>query len=386
MSFKIGIDGTPLLGNRSGVGNYTARLLAAMVAARPEWEYLLYSNRPLGGLEASLERVRQVEGYLPRSRWLWMQTVLPGLVARTQPALCHFTNALAPVMQPSPFVLTIHDASLFLYSQYHPRARLATIRLILPTITRRAAAVITVSDHARRELVRVLGLPAGKVHVVHEAAPAAFQPVTDGATLAALRQKYRLPEHFLLYVGTLEPRKNLGRLVRALKRIRQAGFPHHLVMVGERGWMMEGFEREIEQLGLADVVHLTGFVPTEDLPGLFSLATLFTFPSLYEGFGLPPLEAMACGTPVLSSNNSSLEEVCGDAAYLIDPHDEEALTEGLRLLLSDPERRADLARRGLERTRHFSWERAAEETVAIYNQVLEKPNGRARAAMEPVLK
>jgi glycosyltransferase involved in cell wall biosynthesis len=384
MTFKIGIDGTPLLGNRSGVGNYTARLLSALVAARPEWEYLLYSNRPLGNLEAELARVQQVRGQLPMRRWMWMQTVLPMLVARTRPDLCHFTNALAPVMQPTPFVLTIHDASLFLFSNYHPRARLMTIRAILPVIARQAAAVITVSEHARLDLMRVLGLPAGKVHVVQEAAPSSFRPVTDGARLAGLRQKYGLPESFILYVGTLEPRKNLGRLVRALKRVREEGLPHHLVMVGEVGWMMEGFAREIEELGLQDVVHLTGFVPTEDLPGLFSLATLFAFPSLYEGFGLPPLEAMACGAPVLSSNNSSLAEVCGDAAYLIEPQDEDALVEGLRRLLRDPELRAELSRRGLERARSFSWERAAEETAAIYSQVLGRPSGQRRAALEPV--
>jgi glycosyltransferase involved in cell wall biosynthesis len=300
--------------------------------------------------------------------------------------LCHFTNALAPVVQPTPFVLTIHDASLFLFSNYHPRARLMTIRAILPVIARRAAAVITVSEHARRDLVRVLGLPGEKVHVVQEAAPASFRPVTDGARLAGLRRKYGLPEEFILYVGTLEPRKNLGRLVRALKRVREEGRRHHLVMVGEVGWMMEGFAQEIEELGLEDVVHLTGFVPTEDLPGLYSLATVFAFPSLYEGFGLPPLEAMACGTPVLTSNNSSLAEVCGEAAYLVEPQDEDALVEGLRRLLGDAELRLELARRGVERARSFSWERAAEETAAIYSQVLGRSSGAARPKIETALR
>lgn len=372
MSVRIGIDGTPLLGPRSGVGFYTGRLLAAMLACNSEWDYLLYSNRPLGALEPELSGARQIISRLPSKRLVWMQFLLPAQIRRSQPDLCHFPNAMAPIWQPKPFILTIHDASLFLFSHYHPRTRLMSIRLTLPFLARRAAAIICVSHHARTELTRILNLDPERVHVVYEAAPATFQPVTDPHCLEGLRRKYRLPERFLLHVGTLEPRKNLPRLIRALYEIRRRGCDIKLVLVGARGWQLDSFDEEIERLSLQDAVHFTGYVPSTDLPGLFSLATLFVFPSLYEGFGLPPIEAMACGTPVLTSNRGSLPEICGDAAYLVDPEDEQALADGLFALLSDADWRTELARCGLAHARTFSWERAASETVAVYREVLGK--------------
>lgn len=369
---RIGFDGTPLLGQRSGVGYYTGNLLSALMEVQPDWEYLLYSNRPLNGLEPSLPATQNGHHrYFPRSRWLWMQTILPGIIRQSRPHLCHFTNALAPLWQPAPYVLTIHDASLFVYGEYHPWARHLTMRLTLPLIARRAAAVITVSQHSRDDLVRVLNLDPAKIHVVYEAAGESFRPVEDFAALARVRRKYSLPPDFLLYVGTLEPRKNLLRLLRAVKQIRDEGLPHHLVLAGGVGWMMESFDQEVHALGLQDAVHYLGYIPSEDLPALFSLATVFTFPSLYEGFGLPPLEAMACGTPVLTSNRSSLAEICGDAAYLVDPLSTEDIAAGLSALLRDETLRRELRCKGLQRAASFSWQRAACDTVDVYRQVLD---------------
>ena len=267
-------------------------------------------------------------------------------------------------------MLSIHDASLYLYKQYHPRARLLTVRLLLPLTTRRAAAIITMSHSARDDLVRVLRIPPEKIHVIYESAPKNFAPVNDQEHLASVRQRYGLPEQFILYVGTLEPRKNLGRLVGAFHRLRQQGYPHKLVFVGPWGWSMNNFAREIEELGLSSFVQFLGYVPASALPAIYSMATVFVFPSLYEGFGLPPLEAMACGTPVLSSNNSSLAELYASAAQLIDPLDEEDLTSGLRQILDDPEWQAELSQRGMKRAGQFSWERAALETTAVYERVI----------------
>ena len=367
---RIGIDGTPLLGERSGVGNYTGRLLAALLKLTPQWEYLLFSNRPLNGLETELQNATQVKRYFQRSRWLWMQTVLPGSIRRTRADLCHFTNALAPLWQPAPFVLTIHDASLYVYGHYHPRARHLTMRMTLPIVARRASAIITVSNHSRDELVTILGLPREKIHVVYEAAAQCFRPVREPGTLSYLRRKYRLPDKFLLFVGTLEPRKNLVRLARAIGRVRRQGLEHKVVLVGPMGWMMEGFEREVEALGLKDDIIYLGYVAGDDLPGIYSLATAFVFPSLYEGFGLPPLEAMACGTPVLTSDRSSLAEVCGEAALLVDPNSEKAIAAGLTRLLRDETLQHELRQRGLQHVKQYSWERAARETASIYRRIL----------------
>lgn len=368
---RIGIDGTPLLGPRSGVGYYTSRLISSLAELQPDWEYQLYSNRPLGSLESPLNNLQQIGRPFPFSRWLWMQAILPWTIRRSQPHLCHFPNALAPVWQPRPFVLTIHDASLYIYRAYHPWTRHLAIRMLLPLAARRAAAVITVSEHSRQDLIRILRLPPEKLHVVHEAAPEYFRPVTDPQTLAAIRRRYDLPDEFLLYVGTLEPRKNLKRLLHALRRLHDAGQHIPLIMVGPRGWMMDDFEAYVIELGLHQAVNYLGYVPTEDLPALYSLATLFVFPSLYEGFGLPPLEAMACGTPVLSSNRSSLAEICGQAAVLVNPECEQEIADGIHALLTDQDERAVYRERGLARAKQFSWKSAAGKTIKIYQHVLQ---------------
>lgn len=367
---RIGFDGTPLLGQRSGVGHYTGRLLTQLVAQYPEWEYLLFSNHPLASPEAKLPQARPISRRFV-SRFVWMQLMLPHIIRQTKPHLCHFPNNTAPFAANCPYILTVHDASLFLHSSYHPTSRLLALRLLLPHVARRATAVITVSHHARQDLMRILKLPSEKIHVIHEAAPDHFQPVNDPTEREQLRNRYHLPEKFILFVGTIEPRKNLPRLIRAVASLRQRNSDARLVIVGPNGWLVNGsLEREIESLGLQDAVQNLGYVPQEDLPGIFSLATVFAFPSLYEGFGLPPLEAMACGTPVLTSRHSAMAEICGDAAYLIDPQDEAAIADGLATLLADADLRAHLRQCGLARAKQYSWERTARETAVVYQKAL----------------
>ncbi len=369
---RVGYDSTPLLGTRSGVGSYTQQILAHMAQLYPEWCYLLYSNRPLDPLSASLPGACHVSGYFPYSRWLWMQFKLPQIIRRSQPDLCHFTNNTAPLNHVVPYIITIHDVSLFLHSQFHPRSRLIALRWLLPTVARRAGHVLTVTEFARRDIIKTLNLPPERVSVVHEAAATHFQPLHDRQQQEELRGRYALPETFILYVGTIEPRKNLHRLLKAMTVVWREHPDCPLVLAGPVGWMMDGvLEKEMESAGDArDNIRFLGYVPDEDLPGLYSLATIFAFPSLYEGFGLPPLEAMSCGTPVLTSQQSAMAEVCGDAACLVDPYDEEAIADGLMTLLNNPAQREMFVWRGFERARQFSWQRAAQETAAIYEKVL----------------
>jgi glycosyltransferase involved in cell wall biosynthesis len=369
----LGFDATPLLGQRSGVGHYTKRLIAAIMSLAPNWDYHLYSNRPLGELDNGLRGAAEIDAYLPASRWLWMQLVLPAAIQRCRPDLLHFTNAIAPVRHSTPYVITIHDASLFLYRHYHPWSRIAAMRLLLPTVARRAAAVIVPTHIARRDLLETLRLPPERVHVIYEAAPDWFERVEDEGQLQDLRRRYRLPDEFVLCVGTLEPRKNLERLVKALGELHRRGRRVPLVLVGPSGWHLGGrggLRETVRDAGLAGHVRYLGYVPTPDLPGLLSLATVFAFPSLYEGFGLPAVEAMACGAAILTSRDTAMAEVCGEAARLVDPYSVDDIAAGLEELLDDAELRRCLGLRAEQQARQFSWDRAAAETVAVYRHVL----------------
>jgi glycosyltransferase involved in cell wall biosynthesis len=302
-----------------------------------------------------------------------MQFMLPRIIDQQRPNLCHFPNNTAPLIHKQPYIITIHDASLFLHSRHHPPSRLLALRLLLPRVARQAAAVITVSHHARRELVKLLNLPPEKVHVIHEAAPANFRPLTDSVQRRYLQAKYNLPDKFILFVGTIEPRKNLQRLVQAVANIHQRGYKTRLVIVGPNGWLVNGaLNQEIERLGLQKEVQYLGYVPQEDLPGIYSLATIFAFPSLYEGFGLPPLEAMACGVPVLTSQHSAMAEVCGDAAWLVNPLEVDEIADGLACLLADENRRLSMRECGLAQAGRYSWHRAARETATLYEHTMAK--------------
>ena len=371
----LGFDATPLLGQRSGVGHYTKRLIAAIMELAPTWDVHLYTNRPLGELDNGLRGATEIDAYLPASRWLWMQLVLPRTIRQHRPDLFHYTNSLAPLSQPRPYVVTVHDASLFLYRHYHPWSRIAAMRLLLPTVARRAAAVIVPTHVARRDLLETLRLSPERVHVIHEAAPDWFERLEDPAQREALRRRYELPEEFVLCVGTLEPRKNLERLVLALAEVHRRGRRVPLVLVGPSGWHLDGpggLQDTIRAAGLERHVHYLGYVPTADLPGLLSLATVFAFPSLYEGFGLPAVEAMACGAAILTSRDTAMAEICGDAARLIDPYSVDDIAAGLEELLNDAGLRDCLGLRAQQQARRYSWERAAAETIAVYRQVLGK--------------
>jgi glycosyltransferase involved in cell wall biosynthesis len=228
-----------------------------------------------------------------------------------------------------------------------------------------ADAVIVPSQAVRADVVRILGLPSERVFAIPEAAGPAFRP-QDASAIEAVRRRYGLDGPFVLSVGSLEPGKNRERLLQAFARMRARGLEHMLVVAGQRAWRYEGDEPLAQRLGLAGSVRFLGHVPQADLPALYSAADLFAFPSLYEGFGLPALEAMACGTPVVASNVSAVPEVVGDAALQVSPLDVEALAGAMERVLRDERLRADLRERGLKRAARFSWEETARRTAEVY--------------------
>jgi glycosyltransferase involved in cell wall biosynthesis len=365
----IGFDATPLqITRHSGVGNYTAHLLTALIDRSDARQYILLANRPLNG-ETPPGTLGQVGRRFP-NRSAWMQLMLPRDLANVRPDVCHFTNSLAPLHAPCPLVITLHDMSLFVHARLHPLKSQLFVRPIIPAVAQRAAAIITVSQHAKREIVAGLRVPSEKVHVIYEAAAPQYRVLTDAAELDRVRRRYELTRPFVLYVGTIEPRKNLTRLVTAFAQARRQCPDLELVLVGQLGWKYASLLEAIEDLKLGHVVRRLGYVPNDDLPALYNLARVLAFPSLYEGFGLPVVEAMACGTPVLTSNGSSLVEIAANAGYLIDPLDVDDIARGLVCLATDDDLRERLRAAGLTRSAQFSWQRAAEETVRVYDAVL----------------
>ena len=366
-AFTIGFDATTLRGAKSGVGYYTSHLLTHLMSEAPDLDYLLLSNRPIDDAPGGR---RLPDRYQFPNRTVWMQTVLPVALGRERPALCHFTNSIAPLPTSIPSVVTIHDMTLTLFPRLHPLKKHLVARPIIPLAARHAAAIITVSHSAKADIVRLLGVPAGKVHVIYEAAAPMFRP-RPRTEVDAVRERYGLHGRYILYVGTIEPRKNLVRLIEAYARLRARGLPHKLLLVGQRGWHDRPIYARVEQLGLGDDVIFTGYVPTADLPALYNLAEVFAFPSLYEGFGLPIIEAMACGAPVVTSCASSPGEIAGDAALTVDPLSVEALAVALETALTQPILADTLRERGLARAASLSWAAAARQTLAVYQTVLE---------------
>ena len=363
---RVGLDITSLRAPRTGVGTYTANLLQQLrdlpqLEVVPMMQSSVHLPLPRGASRRTL-RVNNT---------FWMQMVLPWHLSRLSADICHFTNSVASVWTPCPSVVTIHDATLWLYPKYHPRRRILAMRPVIPLGARRAKAIIAVSANTKRDLVRTLNIPEDKVYVIHEAPAPQFQPVASGAALEIVRSRYRLPDHFVLYVGTIEPRKNLTRLLEAFAMLQRDGYASHgLVLAGCQGWAGTSVQNTIERLRLQGAVRLLGYVSIDDLVALYNLAGALVFPSLYEGFGLPIVEAMACGTPVVMSPNGSLEEIAGGAAELVDPTAAESIALGLRRVLGDSARRAELRDLGLARARQFSWQRAAVETHEVYANVL----------------
>ena len=370
----IAFDGTTLRPGRTGVGYYTEHLLRAASAQSGDDEVTVFSNRQIETASPLPANVRQLVsgGRLPR--FLWMQMQAPRLVRGIRADVVHFTNGMVPIAWSVPTIVTIHDMSLTMFPGFHPARRVLLNRPFVNLAARRADAIITVSEAAKRDIVRLYGIDGARVHVVHEAAAPSFRVIHDQGELRRVRERWGLAGRFILYVGTIEPRKNLPTLIEAFARRRVAGdLPHQLVCVGPYGWLSADVEGLIDRLHVRDAVTFTGYVPFEDLPAIYNLAELFVFPSVYEGFGLPVVEAMACGTPVLTGHVAALSEVAGGAAAEVASLDVESLGDAIAAVTSDRARREDLARRGLQRAQMFSWERAATETLKVYRSAVARP-------------
>lgn len=365
---RIALDCRTVTAPKTGDRSYALGLSRALVdVVQDDDDLLLYTWEPSDLVQFARSNVRAV--VLPASpRWTWTPFAFPRDLRRRRVEIAH-VQYIVPPIAPCPVVTTIHDVSFRRHPEFFPLKHRLLLNWLIPQAVESSAAILTGSEATRKDLVELYDLPPERVTVTPYAVDDSFQPQDRRAAERAVRDRFGLTGPYVLSICHMHPRKNLPRLVRAWARIALS-VPHQLVLVGKQGWGNEELNAAISAAGPDREPVFTGYVADADLPVLYAAADLFVYPSLYEGFGLPPLEAMACGTPVLTSNVSSLPEVVGNAALLVDPTDERAIADGLAALLLDPNRCARLSEAGLRRARLFSWKRCARETLAAYRQVL----------------
>lgn len=305
----------------------------------------------------------------PSVRILWEQVAQPLALARQEVDLLHALAFVAPAACPCPFVVTVYDLSFLRFPEaFRPWNRLY-LTLFTRLSVRRARRVIAISQHTKRDLVHWLGTPEEKVDVAPCGVGEAFHPLPR-EQVEAFREAQGLPPQFLLFVGTLEPRKNLPAALKAVRHLVDAGHTPYLAVVGGRGWGYDEVLQSVDELGLGQHVRLVGFVPTDELVLWYNAATALVYPSLYEGFGMPALEAMACGLPVVASDRSALPEVVGEAGLLVDPTAPEEMAEALARVWQDADLRASLRERGLARAQGASWRETAQQTIRAYDKAI----------------
>ncbi len=376
---KIGIDVTAAITQGGGIGRYTRELIFALTAVDQHNEFHFFSAKTptASPVPNPIPRTKNVQLHTAPldERWLyrlWYRLRLPLPVQTFTGGLDLFHSpdfVLPPVHGRIPTLLTVHDLSFVHYPETFPERLVSYLNRVVPWSVGRATHILADSQATKDDLTAVWRVPPEKVTVLYSGVHGRFQPVTDEQKLTAVRQRYQLGDApYILAVGTVQPRKNYQMLIRAFQPIART-HPHNLVITGGKGWLMEEMMAEVARQGLHGRVHFPGFVADEDLPALYSGAALFVLPSLYEGFGLPLLEAMGCGVPVISSNASSLPEVAGDAAIQLSPHDQKGWTEAIHHLLADPVARTRLVAAGFRQARRFTWEQSARQLCTLYQQL-----------------
>ena len=372
---RIGLDGLPLTSSKSGVGHYTYELARALAVSDPATSFeitypstypsiILTADDDPRPLPANLKAERVPVGPLGRH---WWSIGLPRYLRREKLQLFHGTNYDVPLRRHCATVLTVHDLSLLLHPETHPRRSVNRARRRLPLMARTADAIIVPTESVRSEVCEHLKISADKVFAIPEAARASLRP-TKVAEAAAVRQRLGVRENFVLAVGTIEPRKNLRVLISAFEDVTrvQPDSDLQLVIAGGHGWLSGPLFEALEKSPVRDRILLTDYLHDEDLRGLYSSCRVFVYPSIYEGFGLPPLEAMACGAPVIASRIPTLTETLGSAAHFFDPQSSEQLVESIIQVTTNEDLRQRLTSAGLRQAEKFSWEHTAQLTLDVY--------------------
>ena len=356
----------------AGINWYIFHLLQNL-STIPDFDYTIFlSDRMakdyMGGLSFCQSRLPT---HQPFVRIAWEQFVQPFAIRHERVDLLHALAFAGPVVISIPWIVTVYDLSFMRYPQSFNFANRTFLAWAVGNSVRRANHIIAISESTRRDLISIFHARPDRVSVVYCGTDPVFARTRSAAELAEYRTRRGLPDRFILHVGTIEPRKNIARLVRAFARAkRDPRLPHKLVLIGARGWKYTDVDQAIEQENLKGEVIFADYVPQDELPLWYRAAELFVYPSLYEGFGMPPLDAMASGTPVVTSNAASLPEVVGDAGLQVAPDDQTALADAIVRALTEPGLREQMIARGLVQASHFSWARAAQETAALYHTTL----------------
>lgn len=365
----IGIDARLVYHTRAGIGEYTLRLTQALAVSYPEERFTLLQDTRTSQSLIEAANVAIARTRVPSHHRL-EQFLMPWVVNRLRTDVFHSPDFIPPLRAHGPSVITIHDLGFLIYPHFVTKDS-ARYYGQIDRAVRHADQIIAVSQSTKNDLVRMLGVPEDKISVIYEAAAPQYQPMDWVAAYQHIQALYEIPEEFILFVSTIEPRKNITGLLRAYRRLRDDyKLTPALVLVGAPGWLSDDVYTLMNKLDLKAHCFFLGRVDVHDLRYLYNAAQCLVHPAFYEGFGLTPLEAMACGTPVIVSNVSSLPEVVGDAALQIDPNHDEEITVALWRVLTDPALRESLRMKGLQRASGFSWQRAAEQTMAVYRKAV----------------
>ena len=373
---KIGILTDYLDDYYAGITTYTLNLVKELLKIDKKNDYKLIHHTKSSS--EIYKNGREILFPLPPvpyyKKTIWKNFLLPRRLKKINLDIIHDPTAIAPFPKNALFkkIVTILDITPYLFPETHPFLTKWQFRRAIKRIRADIDLIITISQNTKNDLIKYFGVSPVKIKVVYLGVSKKYRIIPDEDLLERVRQKYNLPKKFILCVGTLEPRKNISTLIRIFHFLRTSQNERfqqeHLIIAGKRGWKYDGIFETVTQLGLEKFVHFTDFVDQKDLPNLYNLAEVFVYPSLYEGFGLPPLEAMACGCPIITSNSSSLPEVAGDAAIMINPQNVNAFAGAIKRVLTDENLRKEMIEKGLKQAKKFSWEKCAKETLKVYRE------------------
>jgi glycosyltransferase involved in cell wall biosynthesis len=372
---RIGIDISTLTESPDGVSCYLLNLVEHLSLIDGENSYFLYTNRKTN-LRVPRVNIKNNNFVLRQSnnshRLIWMQCQLPFLLKKDRIDVLHSPCYNIPLVSGVPSIVTVHDTTSSLFPEQFVLKHRVIYSTLVPLSAKKASRIIAVSENTKQDIIRLFKIPENKIVAIHEGVNKTFYPRKNDE-VDRLKRRYNIEGNYVLFVGTLQPRKNLVYCIKAFNLLKSnRNIEYKLVIAGKKGWFYNNIFRTVRQLNLVSHVVFLGQVPEEDLPLLYSGAGLFIFPSLYEGFGLPPLEAMAC---VIASDTSCFPEILDKSAVLVDPHNVRQLADEMSKILLDGQLREKMTAMGFERVKQFNWEKTARETLKVYSETLPASGG-----------